>query len=79
MLADDCRRNGTRGRLGTVLSQFLHDLLPQDAHERCNDKAFVSALLLTAATLILLVQYYLTCYLWKGGVTDIALCACRLL
>ncbi|KAK9909103.1 hypothetical protein WJX75_007198 [Coccomyxa subellipsoidea] len=42
VLADDCRRNGTRGRLGTVLSQFLHDLLPQDAHERCNDKAFVA-------------------------------------
>ncbi len=46
MLADNCRRKGTRGRLGSVLSQFLHDLLPQDVHERCNDKAFVSGPLL---------------------------------
>ena len=41
MLADDCRVNGTRGRLGDVLSTFLHDLLPDDAHERCRDKTFV--------------------------------------
>ncbi|CAL8460544.1 g73 [Coccomyxa elongata] len=42
LLADDCRRKGTRGRLGTVLSEFLYDLLPQDAHERCNHKTFVA-------------------------------------
>ena len=41
VLADDCRVNGTRGRLGDVLSTFLHDLLPDDAHERCRDKTFV--------------------------------------
>lgn len=43
MLADDCRVKGTRGRLGVVLSQFLHDLLPDDAHERCRNKIHVSA------------------------------------
>ncbi len=42
MLADDCRQKGTRGRLGIVLSRFLHDLLPDDAHERCKDKIYVS-------------------------------------
>ena len=42
VLAEDCRANGTRGRLGTVLSTFLHDLLPEDAHERCRNKTFVS-------------------------------------
>ncbi len=42
VLADDCRVNGTRGRLGEVLSTFLHDLLPEDAHERCRNKTFVS-------------------------------------
>lgn len=41
VLADDCRVNGTRGRLGSVLSTFLHDLLPDDAHERCRNKTFV--------------------------------------
>ncbi|CAL5219418.1 g1247 [Coccomyxa viridis] len=42
VLADDCRVNGTRGRLGEVLSTFLHDLLPEDAHERCRNKTFVA-------------------------------------
>ena len=51
MLADDCRVNGTRGRLGDVLSTFLHDLLPDDAHERCRDKTFVRPPLNTQAML----------------------------
>lgn len=42
LLADDCRRQGTRGRLGIVLSQFLHSVLPEDAHERCRNKIYVS-------------------------------------
>lgn len=41
LLADDCRRQGTRGRLGTVLSKFLHSVLPENAHERCRDKIYV--------------------------------------
>jgi hypothetical protein len=48
VLAEDCRQKGTRGRLGTVLSRFLHDLLPQDAHERCNDRTFVRTFLVFA-------------------------------
>lgn len=41
-LATDCRENGTRGRLGIVLKKFLEELLPEDIHERCNDRAFVA-------------------------------------
>ena len=51
VLADDCRVNGTRGRLGDVLSTFLHDLLPDDAHERCRDKTFVRPSFNTVAAL----------------------------
>ncbi|KAK9841996.1 hypothetical protein WJX81_003246 [Elliptochloris bilobata] len=42
VLCDNCRRNGTRGRLGRVLERFLHDLLPEDVHERCSDRTFVA-------------------------------------
>lgn len=41
-LAEDCRTNGTRGRLGLVLEKFLEELLPEDIHERCNNRAFVA-------------------------------------
>ena len=44
VLADDCRVNGTRGRLGDVLSTFLHALLPDDAHERCAGKGWTALL-----------------------------------
>ncbi|KAK9810474.1 hypothetical protein WJX72_011305 [[Myrmecia] bisecta] len=42
VFADNCRRNGTRGRLGVVLRQFLEDLLPEDIHLRCKDRAYVA-------------------------------------
>lgn len=41
-LADDCRAKGTRFRLRSVLEAFLRDLLPTDAHERCNGAAYVA-------------------------------------
>jgi predicted acylesterase/phospholipase RssA len=41
-LAKDCRDNGTRGRLGSVLVKFLEELLPDDIHEKCRDKAYVA-------------------------------------
>ena len=34
----DCRENGTRGRLGIVVREFLEKLLPEDIHERCNNR-----------------------------------------
>lgn len=42
LLTADCRENGTRGRLGSVLVNFLEELLPDDIHERCRDKAYVA-------------------------------------
>lgn len=56
VLADDCRRKGTRGRLGTVLSRFLHDLLPEDAHERCRNKIHVRATHLIAVCALQLLK-----------------------
>ena len=41
-LMDDCRRNGSRGRLGPVLEDFLRGHLPSDAHTRCQGRAFVA-------------------------------------
>ena len=41
-LMHDCRVHGTRGRLGPVLEAFLEDHLPEDAHERCREKAYVA-------------------------------------
>lgn len=41
-LAADCRKSGTRGRLGTVLEKVLVEILPEDSHERVKGKAFVS-------------------------------------
>mmetsp|Transcript_6088 Transcript_6088/g.17432 ORF Transcript_6088/g.17432 Transcript_6088/m.17432 type:complete len:512 (+) Transcript_6088:157-1692(+) len=41
-LAKDCRTNGTRGRLGLVVREFLEKLLPEDIHERCKNRAFVA-------------------------------------
>ena len=41
-LMHDCRVNGTRGRLGPVLETFLEKHLPEDAHEKCKDKAYVA-------------------------------------
>ncbi|KAG7672396.1 hypothetical protein Ndes2526B_g09092 [Nannochloris sp. 'desiccata'] len=41
-LMHDCRTNGTRGRLGLVLETFLKEHLPEDAHDRCKDKAYVA-------------------------------------
>ena len=31
-LADNCRRSGTRWRLGNVLAEVLQNNLPEDAH-----------------------------------------------
>lgn len=39
---DDCREYGTRGRLRGVLERVTRDMLPEDAHERCTGKAFIS-------------------------------------
>lgn len=36
MLARDCRQNGTRFRLRSVLNRTLRDVLPDDIHERCS-------------------------------------------
>lgn len=41
-LMEDCRRNGTRGRLGPVLEEFLDRNLPEDAHERCNGRIYIA-------------------------------------
>lgn len=41
-LMHDCRTNGTRGRLGPVLEKFLTKYLPEDAHDRCKDKAYIA-------------------------------------
>jgi hypothetical protein len=41
-LMHDCRIHGTRGRLGPVLETFLQEHLPEDAHDRCKDKAYVA-------------------------------------
>lgn len=41
-LMHDCRTQGTRGRLGPVLENFLRRNLPEDAHERCSGKAYVA-------------------------------------
>ncbi|GAB4816375.1 hypothetical protein N2152v2_003421 [Parachlorella kessleri] len=38
----ELRAKGTRGRLGAQLCSFLQSSLPQDAHERCRDKAYVA-------------------------------------
>lgn len=38
----DCRLNGTRGRLRTVLERIAQELLPEDAHVHCSGKAFVA-------------------------------------
>lgn len=41
-LMADCRAHGTRGRLGPVLNEFLESHMPEDAHERCRDRAYVA-------------------------------------
>jgi len=41
-LMDDCRRHGTRGRLGILLEEFLRTALPEDAHIRCTGQTFVA-------------------------------------
>ena len=41
MLMKECRENGTRGRLGIVLEEFLKDTLPLDAHERCSGRTYI--------------------------------------
>ncbi|KAF5830417.1 acyl transferase/acyl hydrolase/lysophospholipase [Dunaliella salina] len=33
--ADDCRKHGTLRRVSSLLRSFLHELLPEDAHKRC--------------------------------------------
>eukprot|EP00967_Tisochrysis_lutea_P050886 scaffold62676_cov16-Tisochrysis_lutea.AAC.4 len=33
--AEDCRRHGTHKRITSLLWDFLHEHLPEDAHERC--------------------------------------------
>ena len=35
--ADDCRTNGTAGRLRYVIEHFMTKELPHDAHLRCGD------------------------------------------
>ena len=70
LLADDCRRQGTRGRLGIVLSQFLHSVLPEDAHERCRNKIYVNTLpaALLAAQVATLSRGAATEYLTLGWI-----------
>ncbi len=41
-LMEDCRRHGTRGRLGILLEEFLQSALPEDAHVRCTGKTYVA-------------------------------------
>jgi len=41
-LAADCRASGTRGRLGSVLEDFLEAHLPPDAAERLNGRVYVA-------------------------------------
>jgi len=39
--ADDCRTNGTAGRLRYVIEHFLTKALPHDAHLRCNGRTHI--------------------------------------
>ncbi len=39
--ADDCRTNGTAGRLRYVIEHFMTKELPHDAHLRCNNKTHI--------------------------------------
>ncbi|GAX72636.1 hypothetical protein CEUSTIGMA_g92.t1 [Chlamydomonas eustigma] len=41
-LARDCRDNGTRFRLKSVLKKTLEDVLPEDIHERCSGTAHIA-------------------------------------
>lgn len=41
-LAAELRKNGTRGRLKSNLRTFLEKMLPDDVHERCTNKAYIS-------------------------------------
>jgi hypothetical protein len=42
LFGEDCLRNGTRGRLGPLLRDFLHAYLPPDAAERCRGRTHVA-------------------------------------
>ena len=39
--ADDCRTNGTAGRLRYVIEHFMTKHLPHDAHTRCNGRTHI--------------------------------------
>ena len=39
--ADDCRTNGTAGRLRFVIEHFMTKALPHDAHMRCNGRTHI--------------------------------------
>ena len=41
-LMADCRTHGTHGRLKSVLHRFAEELLPENAHNLCSGKAFIS-------------------------------------
>lgn len=49
-LFEDCRTNGTRGRLQSVLKLSLHDMLPHDAHERMTRRQAPVGVAYTAMT-----------------------------
>ena len=41
-MTDECRKNGTWGKLGGCLREKLEELLPEDAHLRCNGRLHVA-------------------------------------
>ncbi|EFN58812.1 hypothetical protein CHLNCDRAFT_56906 [Chlorella variabilis] len=55
-LLADLRQGGTRGRLGAVLHSFLREHLPEDAHLKCKDKAYVAVTKVTPIARPLLVS-----------------------
>ncbi|KAL4457761.1 hypothetical protein ABPG75_012626 [Micractinium tetrahymenae] len=59
-LMDDLRRGGTRGRLGAVLKAFLQQHLPEDAHEKCRERAYVAVTKVTPIARPVLVSAFLS-------------------
>jgi predicted acylesterase/phospholipase RssA len=56
-LMEDCRKHGTRGRLGIVLEKFLQDSLPDDAHIRCSGKTHVAVSSISPITPVLVSEF----------------------
>jgi hypothetical protein len=57
-LMHDLRQGGTRGRLGAVLNKFLVEHLPEDAHIKCQDQAYVAVTKITPIARPLLVSSF---------------------